>query len=82
MSPEDLVRPGQVEEVVHFSLALWQVDAQAVPRGDIVRLRCRRRRGRVLHDSLIMLPGNLSFILSGIRSLLKSEYHVDYHFIR
>ena len=58
VAPEDLVGPRQVEEVVHLSLALWQVDAQTISgRGDI-RLRCRRRVG-VFHDSLI-LHGPLS----------------------
>ena len=44
-APEDLVGPGQVEEVVHLFLALGQVDAQTV-------LCLRRRRVRVLHSSL------------------------------
>ena len=75
MASEDLVGPGQVEEVVHLSLALGQVDAQTVFRGGSIRLR--RRRGRVLHVSL-MLHGDLSALSTGIRSLLNSEYYSDY----
>ena len=63
VAPEDLVGPGQVEEVVHLPLALWQVDAQALLRllrgggGTSVPLRCcrrRRRRGRFFHNSLLL----------------------------
>ena len=59
VAPEDLVGPRQVEEVVHLSLVLWQVDAQTTMfcRGGIRLRRCIRVG--VLHNSLI-LHGTLS----------------------